>query len=202
MMLFLHGFPETSFSWRYQLEYFKGSFHVVALDMRGYGASDAPLGLDSYSMDKLCLDVCATIKAFGHHTCTLIGHDWGGMVAWHMAANFPNVLDGVVTICSPHPQAYENPKSFTPSQAKKSAYFLLFRSRVIPEIWLTNNRCKKIDELVRGSGAGIINKDKVSAEDVDVYRKSMRRPGRSTATLNYYRHAMSGVESIITKTYV
>lgn len=77
LMLFLHGFPENSYSWRNQLKYFRDTYTVVALDMRGFGDSDAPQKMSEYSMDTLCLDVVATINACGYESCILVGHDWG-----------------------------------------------------------------------------------------------------------------------------
>ena len=88
LLLFLHGFPENAYSWRRQLLYFQDRFTVVALDMRGFGESDAPEGREHYSVDLLALDVLAVIKACGYESCVLIGHDWGGMVAWNVAANY------------------------------------------------------------------------------------------------------------------
>ena len=189
-MLFLHGFPENAYSWRRQLLYFQDRFTVVALDMRGFGESDAPEGVEQYSVDVLALDVLAVIKACGYQSCVLIGHDWGGMVAWNFAANFPQAVDALVTVCSPHPRAYNEPACFTPGQARRSSYFLLFVTLYLPEWYLSHSGGREIRKMMLSAPMGVRNRGAVTEEDVLFYVDALLRPGRLTAGLNYYRSAM------------
>ena len=120
LVVLLHGFPETHHSWRYQLRALQGTFDVLALDMRGFGASDAPKKLKQYSMQSLCSDVVSVIESTGHKRCLLVAHDWGGTVAWTVAANYPEMVERLVVFCSPHPAAYKNPECFNAKQMQRS----------------------------------------------------------------------------------
>lgn len=189
-MLFLHGFPENSYSWRNQLQYFKDKYTVVALDMRGFGESEAPCGVLQYSIDELCLDVVATVKACGYSTCVLVGHDWGGMVAWNVAANFPNMVTGLITICSPHPRAYSEKRCFTLAQAYRSSYFLLFATPFLPELYLRHSNGEEIRKLFLSSPMGMVSPHMLTEEETQFYVDTLLRPHRLSTSLNYYRNAM------------
>ncbi|XP_010795748.1 epoxide hydrolase 4-like [Notothenia coriiceps] len=106
LMLFLHGFPEFWFSWRYQLREFKSEFRVVAVDMRGYGESDLPLSSDSYSFDSLVTDVKDIVEYLGYNRCCLVGHDWGGTIAWLFAIQYPEMVTKLIVLNSPHPSVF------------------------------------------------------------------------------------------------
>ncbi|WPT10547.1 Epoxide hydrolase 4 [Picochlorum sp. SENEW3] len=190
LMLFLHGFPENSYSWRNQMNHFRHSYTVVALDMRGFGDSDAPTGLENYLIDELCLDVCAVVKACGYEECILVGHDWGGMVAWNVAANFPDIILGLVTLCSPHPLAYQESACFTLRQAYLSSYFLFFTTPSLPELYLKSGNGARVRELLVTGPMGIVSVGALTEEDIEYYVSALSRPGRLTAGLNYYRAAM------------
>lgn len=190
LMLLLHGFPENAHSWRNQLNHFRHSYTVVALDMRGCGDSDAPTGLENYLIDELCLDVCAVVKACGYEECILVGHDWGGMVAWNVAANFPDIILGLVTLCSPHPLAYQERACFTLRQAYLSSYFLLFATPKLPELYLKSGNGERVRELLTADPMGMVSEGALTEEDMEYYVSALCRPGRLTAGLNYYRAAM------------
>jgi epoxide hydrolase 4 len=190
LLLFLHGFPENSYSWRNQLKYFRDTHTVVALDMRGFGDSDAPRSTSDYSMDSLCLDVVATVRACGYETCVLIGHDWGGMVAWNVSANFPKMITGLVTVCSPHPRAYSEKECFTLAQAARSSYFMLFDTPWLPEIYLRHSQGKEIRKMMLLPPMGVVTPQSLTEQDVEFYVSALLRPYRLTAGLNYYRNAM------------
>lgn len=189
-MLFLHGFPENSYSWRNQLKYFRDTYTVVALDMRGFGDSDAPQKMSEYSMDTLCLDVVATINACGYESCILVGHDWGGMVAWNVSANFPKMITGLVTVCSPHPRAYREKQCFTLAQAVRSSYFMLFATPWLPEVYLRHSQGKEIRKMMLAAPMGIVSTEALTEHEVEYYVNALLRPNRLTAGLNYYRNAM------------
>lgn len=190
LMLFLHGFPENSYSWRNQLKYFRDTHTVVALDMRGFGESDVPRKVSDYSMDSLCLDVVATIKACGYESCVLIGHDWGGMVAWNVSANFPKMITRLITICSPHPRAYSEKQCFTLAQAVRSSYFMLFATPWLPEMYLRHSQGIEIRKMMLEPPMGVVSPEALTEQEVEFYVSRMLRPNRLTAGLNYYRNAM------------
>ena len=103
LVLLLHGFPEFWFSWRHQIPFLARRFKVVAPDMRGFGQSDKPEGVESYSTDKLINDVKGLIEAFGETKAHVVSHDWGGAVAWIFAIAYPQHLDRLVVMNAPHP---------------------------------------------------------------------------------------------------
>ena len=85
MILFVHGFPECWYAWRNQMKYFSKDYRVVAIDQRGYGLSSKPPSVADYSMEVLAGDVADLIEQLGYESCILVGHDWGGLVAWATA---------------------------------------------------------------------------------------------------------------------
>ncbi|XP_061682213.1 dihydrolipoyllysine-residue acetyltransferase component of acetoin cleaving system isoform X1 [Syngnathoides biaculeatus] len=110
LMLFLHGFPEFWFSWRYQLREFKSEFRVVAVDMRGYGESDLPLAVDCYRPELLLADVKDIVEHLGYNRCFLVGHDWGGTIAWLFAINYPEMVAKLIVLNCPHPSVHAGPE--------------------------------------------------------------------------------------------
>ncbi|XP_051630271.1 epoxide hydrolase 3 [Manacus candei] len=105
LVLLLHGFPQNWFCWRHLMQELSGRFRVVALDLRGCGASDKPPGRASYRLELLLGDVCQVIEALGtppgHPRCVLVGHDWGGVLAWEVAARRPDLVEKLVVMDAP-----------------------------------------------------------------------------------------------------
>ncbi|OWK04700.1 EPHX4, partial [Cervus elaphus hippelaphus] len=108
LMLLLHGFPEFWYSWRHQLREFKSEYRVVALDLRGYGETDAPVHRENYKLDCLITDVKDILDSLGYSKCVLIGHDWGGMIAWLIAICYPEMVMKLIVINFPHPNALKH----------------------------------------------------------------------------------------------
>ena len=103
LLLLLHGFPESWFSWRHQFAPLAAAgYHVVAPDMRGYGDTSAPSDPEAYRIDHLALDVVGVIDHFGQETATIIGHDWGSMVVWYTALLHPDRINAVVGMSVPY----------------------------------------------------------------------------------------------------
>ena len=185
LLLLLHGFPECWFSWRYQLrDLFKedGEWTVVAVDLRGYGESDKPAGVQSYRGDVLAEDVRALVGALGFRECALAGHDWGGRVAWYAAAAAPEVVTRLVILNSPHPTLFGRNMSLR--QALRSWYMFFFQVPQIPEWSLAAFDYSGLDCLKR------VSHRKPSDEEMEVHKFYMSRKGAVKAGVNYYRAMM------------
>ncbi|BDA47881.1 Epoxide hydrolase 4 [Coccomyxa sp. Obi] len=185
LMLFLHGFPELWFSWRRQMEQFKEDFEVVAVDMRGYGESDKPEGRENYTIPILASDAAGVVKALGHEKCVLVAHDWGGMVAWHTAALYPEVVERLIVMALPHPIAWKDNMDL--DQARRSWYILFFQAPWLPEFLALAADVALIEGAFRSGAVAPRNKGAVSDEDLERYKQGFARPGAATATTNYYR---------------
>lgn len=105
LVVMIHGFPDFWYSWRHQMEGLMDEYQVVAIDQRGYNYSDAPEGQESYDMSFLVADVVSVIRHLGHETATVVGHDWGGAVAWSVAFAHPEMVDNLIILDLPHPRS-------------------------------------------------------------------------------------------------
>lgn len=105
-MLMLHGFPEFWYSWRHQIPEFAKDFKVVALDLRGYNDSDKPKDQSAYVMDQFIKDVKGVIAGLGYERCVLVGHDWGGAIAWNFAYAHPEMVERLIVLNIPHPAKF------------------------------------------------------------------------------------------------
>lgn len=118
-IIFLHGFPESHLSWTPYLKAFSASHHVVAPDNRGFGESDKPLDIGSYNIQKIVADICGLAKHFSASPITLVAHDWGGMAAWQVAAQHPELLKRLVILNAPHPTIFQ--QTLINDQAQRAA---------------------------------------------------------------------------------
>jgi len=189
LMLFLHGFPEFWYSWRYQLNYFDKNYHVVALDMRGYGDSDKPNGIKNYSMQNLIKDVRETIEKLGQSSTILVAHDWGAVVAWYFAMYHPDMVERLVICNVPHPKAFEKVLRSKASQFLKSWYIFLFQCPILPEEWIKTQDYKALEIFFRGRKMGIVNRENFTDEDTEAWKFTFSTNGL-TAPINYYRALM------------
>src|SRR5215471_13220996 len=104
LVVFLHGFPEFWYSWRHQLPALaEAGFRAVAPDLRGYNESDKPVRVRNYRIDLLARDVAGLIAALGQRRAVVVGHDWGGAIAWWLAMRRPEVVERLVILNAPHP---------------------------------------------------------------------------------------------------
>jgi pimeloyl-ACP methyl ester carboxylesterase len=183
LMLFLHGFPEFWYSWRHQMRHFADTYHVVAPDLRGYNKSDKPEGRRAYSLDELVADVRELVANLGYDRCILVGHDWGGAVAWQFAHTHPEMLERLIVMNLPHPvRFYEGIRTF--AQLRRSWYMFFFQLPWLPETLLGRDHCRTIADLFRAQAN---NPQAFSDDDLDAYRQAASQPGALTAMLNYYR---------------
>lgn len=184
LCLALHGFPEFWYSWRHQIPVLADAgFRVLAPDLRGYNLSDKPCGIRAYRMETLLGDVLGLIARAGAERAVIVGHDWGGVIAWHLAMHHPRVVEKLVILNAPHPAAYRRElRSWM--QWLKSWYILFFQVPGLPEVVLGAGNFDWVSRMLRRQPVhpGALGKD-----DVRRYQQALARPGALTAALNYYR---------------
>jgi epoxide hydrolase 4 len=122
LLVMVHGFPDFWYSWRAQMPALAKHFHVVAIDQRGYNLSGQPEGVENYKTDKLVGDLLAVVKNFGPGKAVIVGHDWGGMVAWTFAMTHPELTDRLIVLNLPHPRGLMRELATNPNQQKNSQY--------------------------------------------------------------------------------
>jgi pimeloyl-ACP methyl ester carboxylesterase len=183
LILFLHGFPEFWYAWKNQLTAFGSDHHAVALDMRGFNLSDKPRDVAQYRLNVLVEDIRGCARLLSHaKKFVLVGHDWGGFVAWAFTMAHPQALEKLVIINAPHPAVFARLLTSDPAQQKASEYMEIFRSEQAEHILSANNfdvLANKV--MVFGSKNG------PPLEDKPEYIKAWSQPGALTGSLNYYR---------------
>ena len=122
LVVLIHGFPDYAATWDELIPVLRDNYRVAAVDLRGYNLSDQPVNLADYSMDKLIGDILAVIDAEGRTSATLIGHDWGGAIAWRFAFAMPEKVDDLIVLSMPHPRAFANDLKANPKQYAANAY--------------------------------------------------------------------------------
>ncbi len=122
LVVMLHGFPDYWYTWRKQMPALAKHFQVVAMDLRGYNRSDQPKGVENYALPKLVGDVAAVIRHFDREKAVIVGHDWGGMIAWSFAMQHPEMTDRLAVLNLPHPAGLTRELANNPKQQKASAY--------------------------------------------------------------------------------
>jgi len=122
LVVMIHGFPDFWYSWRAQMEGLADKFQVVAIDQRGYNLSDKPEGRENYDMRLLAGDVIAVIRHFGKDKAIVVGHDWGGAVAWSLATNAPQFVERLIILNLPHLRGLNRELARNPEQQKNSQY--------------------------------------------------------------------------------
>jgi pimeloyl-ACP methyl ester carboxylesterase len=184
MFLLLHGFPEGAESWSSQVAALaEAGFLAVAPDLRGYGLSDAPQGVESYAIDHLAEDVRSMITAFGRQDAHVAGHDWGAFVAWFFAGRHPEMTKTLTALSVPHPAALAAASRDDEDQQARSRYVGLFLQPEKAERVLAEDGYKRLRFMFTIGP----NPDAVPASVIDHFTRSLSRPGRLTAALNYYR---------------
>ena len=189
MAILLHGFPEGAESWAKQLDVLaQAGVLAVAPDMRGYGLTDAPARVEDYAIAQLVEDVAALIKAFGRDSAHVAGHDWGALVAWFFAGAHPEMTKTLTVLSVGHPAALSDATTTDEDQQARSRYIGLFVQEDKAERVLSENEHQRL----RAMFAIGPNPEAVPRSVVDHFVRSLSRPGRLTAGLNYYRANLSG----------
>ena len=188
LMLFLHGFPEFWYEWRNQLGEFGRDHHAVAPDQRGYNLSDKPAEVDQYRVSVLVEDVRALAEQLNSgRPFVLVGHDWGGVVAWAFAMTHPVLVETLVIVNAPHPGVFDRELANNPAQQEASQYMLIFRSPAAESALSANGHAAllQIFEPLEREGHW-------TEADRRAYLDAWSQPGALTGGLNYYRAARVG----------
>jgi pimeloyl-ACP methyl ester carboxylesterase len=184
LVILLHGFPEFSYSWRRQLPALAAAgLHAVAPDMRGYNLSDRPKHVRDYRGQHLVDDVAGLIAALDAERAAIVGHDWGGAIAWKVAMVRPDLVERLVILNAPHPAAFLR-ELRRPRQWLRSWYILFFQLPWLPERMLSARDYSRIARTLRREP---VSQGAFSAEDVQLYKQAYSQPGALTAMINYYR---------------
>ena len=175
LLVLLHGFPETSHGWNREIAPLAAAgFRVVAPDQRGIGLSSKPAGAAAYRIDLLAADIVAIVRALGRERAQVAGHDWGGVVAWQVAIDRPDLVDRLVILNLPHLRGLRRELATNPQQQKNSAYARFFQQ---DDAWKQLTVAKLVDTAVP---------DKADAETREKYTQAMQRSSIE-AMLAYYR---------------
>ena len=186
LVILLHGFPEFWWSWRHQIEpLVRAGYRVVAPDQRGYNDTDKS---GPFDIDTLAADVCALIEHADEPRAIVIGHDWGGAVAWHLAATRPEHCERLVVMNCPHPVMMRRALTGNFRQMKRSWYMFFFLLPWLPEWWLLRNEASVVARMIRASA---VDRSRFPREELDAYREAIRKPGAASAAIGWYR-AMLG----------
>ena len=167
LVVMLHGFPDFWYSWRKQMAALEGDLRVAALDLRGYNRSDKPQGVREYEMPKLVGDVAAVIAAEGEDSAVVVGHDWGGAIAWNVAMFRPELVQALVILNLPHPAGLARELMTNPQQRRNSQYARDFQKPDAHEaltaeglaFWVTDDeaRAQYVTAFERSDFAAMLN---------------------------------------------
>ena len=184
LVLLLHGFPELGRSWRHQLPALaEAGFRAVAPDLRGYGDTDAR---GPYDLRTLAGDVESLVAALGHDRATVVGHDWGGVIAWASAHLHPHRVERLVILNAPHPVLMRRKLTASVDQRRRSRYALWFQVPLLPERQLSRGGAAQIARALRG---GSHVREAWPPEELEHYRRAFDEPRKLRGPLAYYRTA-------------
>jgi len=182
LIMFIHGFPEFWAEWENQLVEFGKDYQAVAPDMRGYNLTSKPEAVEAYHAKHLINDLLALAEHLGHQKLILVAHDWGGAVAWSAAMRYPQWVEKLIIINSPHPAVFARELLNNPAQQAASQYMLLFRSPRAERVLSENNYARLMDMVTQFG-----SKWDMTAEVREQYIAAWSQPGALTGGLNYYR---------------
>ena len=184
LVVLLHGFPEYWASWRAQLTALAAAgYRVWAPDQRGYNLSDKPPGIESYALPTLAADIIGLLDAAGVPQAHIVGHDWGGIVAWYLAAHYPDRMAGTTIINVPHPAVVTPNLWRVPSQLARSWYIGFFQLPRLPERLVRRRNWRFGERALLGTS----RPGTFSAAEVARYKVAWAQPGALTTMLNWYR---------------
>ncbi len=189
LVILLHGFPEFWYGWKHQIDALaKQGYRVMAPDQRGYNRSSKPPGAENYTLNDLRDDIAGLIEQSGKEKAFVVGHDWGGAVAWQLAATRPELVEKMIAVNIPHPQAMPKVMMRNPMQWVKSSYMLYFQIPKLPEAMMAAEDFSFMKQAM----AGTSRKNAFSEEDLERYGEAWAQPGALTGMLNWYRALPKG----------
>ena len=170
LIVMIHGFPDFWYTWRDQMDALSKDYQVVAIDQRGYNLSDKPKGVENYDMTLLVGDVAAVIKHLKRDKAIIVGHDWGGAVAWTFAMLKPEMTEKLIILNLPHPKGLARELANNPAQQKNSQYARNFQQ----EGFYKNLKAEQL--------AGWVKDPEAKKKYIEAFQKS-----DFEAMLNYYQ---------------
>ncbi len=186
-VILLHGFPEFHYGWKNQIPALvEAGFRVIVPDQRGYNLSDKPKGVSAYDVDILAEDIIGLLDAYGIQKAKLVGHDWGAVVAWTVAIDYPERLEKLAILNVPHPDVMVDFVLNNRAQRKKSWYVFFFQIPWFVEWILSRNNFEYLGRMLTQSGRKIT----FTETDLMEYKKAWSQKGALTGMLNWYRAAM------------
>lgn len=184
LVVLLHGWPEFWYSWRYQIPELAEKYTVVAPDLRGFNLSDKPQDIAQYQTQYVIQDIRDLITHLGFEECYLVGHDWGGAVAWHFATAYPEMTKKLSIINCPHPKLMFRNLVTNPIQLARSWYMLTFQIPVFPELFMGQFLERVFETNMRG---WLFNKQNMSDKDLGLYVQAFREQDALKMSISYYR---------------
>lgn len=182
LIVLLHGFPEFWYSWRFQLPFLaEHGYTAVAPDLRGYNDTDKPR--KGYDIQTLLRDIVSLIRSLGQEKAIIVGHDWGGALAWAFAMTYPTMTQKLIVLNAPHPRAFVR-ELRTAKQLAKSWYALFFQLPWLPEYILTAHHAQIVGRMLYESA---IQKSAFPPDVLIRYQEAASKPRAITSGLNYYR---------------
>lgn len=185
LALLLHGFPEMWWSWRYQIPALAAAgYRVIVPDLRGYNLTDAK---GPYDLNTLRDDVVGLLDHLHAPSAIVIAHDWGGVLAWHLASTRPGRCDKLIIMNAPHPRVFERALRRSVKQLRRSWYVFFFQLPILPEKMLTAQNGKAVIRVLRSNA---VDKTHFGREELEPFVRAIRRPGRATGMVSWYRTAL------------
>jgi pimeloyl-ACP methyl ester carboxylesterase len=187
LLILLHGFPEFWYAWHRQIEPLAAAgFHVLIPDQRGYNLSDKPKKIADYNIDTLARDVVGLIDEAGAAKAYVVGHDWGGAVAWWLGIKHPERLEKLVLLNIPHPVVMQRAVRKDPAQRKKSSYIFFFQLPWLPERSFRKHHFARGVQSLQGSS----RPGTFSDADLDLYREAWSQPDEVRSMIHWYRASL------------
>ncbi len=189
LVVLLHGFPEFSYGWRHQIGPLAAAgYRVMVPDQRGFDASDKPPRVGDYRIERLAEDVLALIDGADRRRATLVGHDWGAVVAWWLGSHHPERIERLAILNVPHPLVMRRHLLLNPRQIRRSWYIFFFQLPWLPERMLRRDGWRLAARALRGGA----RRGSFADDDLARYREAWSRPGAMRSMIHWYRAAIRG----------
>jgi pimeloyl-ACP methyl ester carboxylesterase len=186
-VLLLHGFPELWYGWRHQIgPLAEAGYHVLVPDQRGFNLSAKPPGIGAYRLDLLGLDMTGLLDELGLSDAFVVGHDWGGVVAWWLGIAHPERVRKLVVLNIPHPMVMRRFLRRDLAQIRRSWYIFFFQLPWLPEFWLRRRDWRIAELMLRTTS----RRGTFRREELARYREAWAQPGSPKSMLQWYRAAL------------